>query len=219
MRETVVLMGVLVFLPSCSTIATAPPAETVKPSEQPSVAPSSFEVPAPLWKPGYTWQFRWESPRGRGTFVWTVKREEIVDGVEYYVMTAGRQREIYQRKVDFASAMEKVEGEVEVRYMPPRLLYVWPLVPGRRWEQTVTRETPRDNQTEEITSTCQVKAEETITVPAGAFRALKIVCHNKRTDAFMYELWYSPEVKQVIRERGRFSYGIRERELMDFKVD
>ena len=219
MRRMIGLMGILISLISCSTIATEPPAGVVKTTEQPSTAISSVEVPVPLWKPGYTWQFRWESPQGKGTFVWIIKREEIVDGVEHYVMTSGRQREMYWRKADLAVSMDKVEGTIEERTVPSELRYVWPLVPGKRWEQTFTREKPRDNQTTEITSTCQVKAEETITVPAGSFRALKIVCHNKLTDSLRYEAWYSPEVKQWIRERGRFPYGMRERELIDFKVD
>jgi len=196
-----------------------PPSKAIKTEGQPLKTLGSIEAPVPVWKPGYEWKYRWESPRGRGTFVWTVKGEERVDGVEYYVITAGRQRAIYWRKADLAYSMDKVEGAVETRAVPSELRYVWPLVPGRRWEQTFTRERPLENQTEEISSTCQVEAEETITVPAGSFRAFKIVCRNQRTGSLRSETWYSPEVKQSIRERGRFSYGMRERELIDFKLE
>ncbi len=219
MSKTIVLIGILVCLAGCSTMTMEPLAETVKTREQSRGTLSAFEAPVPLWQPGYTWEFRWESPQGRGTFVWTITREEILDGVEHYVMAVGRQRESYWRKADLAFSMEKVEGDVEVRAVPPELRYVWPLVPGRRWEQTYTREAPRDKQTEEIARVCQVEAEETITVPAGAFRALKIVCHNQRTGSLIYEAWYAPEVKHWIRERGRFPYGIRVRELLNFRAE
>ena len=36
---------------------------------------------APVWKPGYEWAFRYESPVDSGTYVWSVDREEaILDG-------------------------------------------------------------------------------------------------------------------------------------------
>ena len=218
MRKTVALMGVFVFLAGCNTLATEPPAETGKIREQSNVATSSAEILGPLWKSGYTWQFRWESPHGRGTYVWTVKGEERVDGIDYYVIATDRQIETYRRKADLAFAMVKVDGEVDIRFTPPYLQYVWPLAPGKKWEQTVTREAPRDKRTDEISTTCQVEAEETIAVPAGSFRAFKIVCHNKLTGSLMSEVWYSPEAKQLIRDRVRFSYGIQERNLIDFKV-
>ena len=222
-----VLIVLIAFLASCAPkIPDVPagatgglPATSIKTEEQSRAAPSSFEVVVPQWKPGDEWTFRQESPQGKGTFVWAVNREESVDGVAYYVVTIGRQREFYQRKADLALYMDKIQGAIEQRWVPPQLLYVWPLVPGKRWVQTYTSENPRDRQTTDITSVCQVEAMETITVPAGSFMTLKIVCHNQRTDALMYERWYAPAVKHWIRERSRFPYGIRERELINFKVD
>jgi len=219
MCKRIVLIGMLVCLAGCNTMAAEPLAKAVQSQEQSGGTLSAFEVSVPLWQPGYTWEFRWESPQGRGTFVWTMTHEEIIDGVAYYVVTSGRQRESYWRKADLAFAMDKVQGEVEGRVVPPELRYVWPLALGRKWEQTFTREMPRDKQTEEIASVCQVEAEETITVPAGTFRALKIVCRNQRTGALRYEVWYAPEVKNWIREHSRFSSGMRARELINFKVE
>ncbi len=61
-------------------------------------------VVAPVWTLGDEWTYRWESPRGKGTYVWSVDREEIVDGIEHYVIRSG-QREIYYRKSDLASTL------------------------------------------------------------------------------------------------------------------
>ncbi len=63
-----------------------------------------------MWKPGYEWTFRTEGPGGKGTFVAAVKREEVVDGVDYYVTTHG-QYESYWRKSDLAFYMQKSQGE------------------------------------------------------------------------------------------------------------
>ena len=55
----------------------------------PTAAAGVPTAEAPVWRPGYEWEYRWESPRGKGTFVWSVNRTEIVDGTEFYVVKAG----------------------------------------------------------------------------------------------------------------------------------
>lgn len=194
-------------------VAVSPPPPTA--TGQPL---ASGPAVAPVWKPGYEWAFRWESPRGKGTFVWSVDREEIIEGVEYYVVKSGTTREIYWRKADLAYYMDKVEGVVETRHMPPSNWYAWPLSPGKTWELRYTEDKPVDRTTNELARTCRMEAEESITVPAGTFRTLKIVCRNARTGSITSERWYAPEVKHWIRERTHFSYGIRERELIALKL-
>ena len=80
--------------------------------------------------------------------MWTVDREEIVDGATYYVVAAGTTREIYYRKTDFASSMEKVNGQIEVRHTPPSLRLPWPPWPGEKIEERYTRERPGARQSE-----------------------------------------------------------------------
>lgn len=55
-------------------------------------------------------------------------------------------------------------------------------------------------------------------VPAGTFRALKIVWRNRNTNAVLYEVWYVPAVKQWVKLREVLSNGVRERELESFKL-
>jgi hypothetical protein len=62
-----------------------------------------------------------------------------------------------------------------------------------------------------------VDVEDTVTVPAGTFRTLKITWRNKNTNALFYEEWYAPDVKQWVKIREVLSNGIRERELISFK--
>src|SRR6266568_4886627 len=80
-----------------------------------------------------------------------------------------------QCEVGGIALRRKVEGAVEGRYMPPRLDYVWPLGPGKRWEQTYTVERPRDRETWEVARVFQVEGAETISVPAGSFQTNKIM--------------------------------------------
>jgi hypothetical protein len=145
-----------------------------------------------------------------------VAREEAVEGVGYYVLRSGAEREVYWRKADVAYLMDKVRGAVEEQARPPVVRYAWPLVVGKTWDQRYTTERPLDRNEWETTQRCEVEREEMTTVPAGTFRTLKVVCRNLRVamNSIISERWYAPEVKCWVRERLRFSYGIRERELM-----
>ena len=173
---------------------------------------------APLIRPGSEWAYRWESPRGKGTFVWTLDREDTRDGDVFYVVRSGAGREIYWRKRDLAYYMDVVNGEVETRRSPPQEIVRWPLEVGLEWEQTFISERPKERQTNEMQAVCRIESQDTVTVPAGTFRAFKSVCRNKRNGQTMFEGWYSPEVGSVVRELSTFSYGVRERELIQYRL-
>jgi len=226
MQSLPLLLGLLVSLAGCATppldvvptVATGSVPVPARPTEAPShTAANTAETAVPQWQLADEWQFRWESLQGKGTFVSVIQREEMVDGVAYYVEVAG-QREIYVRKTDLAEAMEKVQGAIESRNVPPRLVAMWPLTLGKQWTQTYIFERPRLRDTVEVTQRCQVEAMETLTVPAGTFRTSKIGCYNQRTGALVYESWYAPAVKYWIRQRIHGPVGILERELLAFKL-
>ncbi len=172
----------------------------------------------PTWKAGDEWEYRWQSPRGKGTFVWAVKGEQDVDGVTYYVVAAGTAREIYYRKSDFAYFMDKLNGQVELRHTPATAYLPWPPWPGTKVEATYTRERPIERQTEQVTTVCESGPAESVTVPAGTFEAVKVTCHDGRSGAMTMEMWVSEAVKNFVRQRVYFSYGVRERELTRFKL-
>jgi len=190
--------------------------ESAGPSPVPAPSGSAAVVAAPTeWKPGYQWTYRYESPRESGTFAWIVNREEVLDGTRFYVVTSGT-REIYFRKSDFAHYMDKVNGEVEVRNTPPVRLAS--ASAGEKWENRYTRETPKQQSTQDMISSCVSSGPEAVTVPAGTYEALKTTCTNSRSGEVTYEVWYSAAVKQMVRERTHFSYGWRERELIGLRL-
>jgi hypothetical protein len=203
--------------------------ETPAPTGPHSAGSRSSSAAAPIivptWKPGDQWTFWSDSPRGSGTFVWSVDREEVVDGTEYYVITSGptRQgpaREFFYQKADLAWRMLKVNGTLESRAEPPQLRYVWPLTIGGTWEQTVTVTTERQGtSSREInTRACRVTGEETVTVAGGIYRTIKTVCRDKTTHDVVYEMWYAPEVKHWVKEWTKYPWGVLEREVMRVKL-
>ena len=182
------------------------------------VAASPSPEAMPTWKRGDEWAYRWESPQGKGTFVWSVDREELLDGVTYYVVKAGDTLELYYRKSDFAFYMEKRNGQVETRHTPPTAVFAWPLVPGAKMEVRYTRERPLERLTQEMVLTCETGPVESVNLQAGTFDAVKVVCRNSRTNAPNFEWWFSPAIKHSVRERSHFTYGVRERELIGVKL-
>lgn len=203
------------------------PEAPAPPGSQSAGSSSSASAPiiAPIWKPGDQWTFWSDSPRGSGTFVWSVDREEVVDGTEYYVIRSGptRQapaREFFYQKADLAWRMLKVNGTLESRAEPPQLRYVWPLTIGGTWEQTVTVTTERQGTSSRETHTraCRVTGEETVTVAGGIYRTLKTVCRDKTTDDVVYEMWYAPDAKHWVKEWTKYPWGVMEREVMRVKL-
>jgi hypothetical protein len=200
------------------------PARTVPPSTppRPVAAPSTATpltpalAPTPL-KRGSEWAYRWETPRGKGTFVYVLDREEVRDGSAWYVLK-GPTTELYHRKTDLALALDVVAGEVSSRRSPPQEMYKWPLSPGQEWDQTYTYERPKQRETEEIVATCKTEGPETVTVPAGSFQAFKSTCRNKRTGWLIFESWYAPEVGMFVRDVSTLREGgTRQRELTQYR--
>lgn len=188
------------------------------PPSQPDALPSPAQeaAKAPIWEEGDEWRYRWASPRGSGTFFRSVIREEVIEGIGYYVLRSGS-REIYYSKNELAWLMERERGGVEERASPAWRRFAWPLVVGKEWETTYTWENPRERSTEDRFRRLKVEALETVTVPAGTFRAFHVIVKD-RVGAITYEYWYAPEVKWVVKEKTLFSDGIRERELLEYRL-
>lgn len=172
---------------------------------------------APAWRRGYEWAYRYEGAAGSGTYVWTVDRDEVADGHDCWVIKTGT-RQIFYRKSDQASVKETVDGVVIRRDSPPSLRFAWPLEVGKTWEQSYMNERPKDRQTEQMERVTSVESEEAVTVPAGTFQTFKIVVRNKRTGTMVYEAWYAPAVMQVVKLREHLASGLREREMIAYKL-
>lgn len=172
----------------------------------------------PIWKVGDEWHYAYKSPSDSGSYVWSVDRIEMLDGVPHYVIKSGT-REILDRVSDLASSLERVDGVVVLRETPARPAYAWPLTVGKTWEQAHRQERPVDRTTTERKSIWTVESEETVAVLAGTFRTFKITWRNKNTGALIYEMWYAPSVKQWVKIREVLTNGVREREMMRFKLN
>lgn len=125
---------------------------------------------------------------------------------------------MYYRVIDGAFTLQKTSGEVSRRYVPGWESVSFPLSVGKRWENRYTDERVTEKRTSEISRVCSAEAEESVTVPAGTFATVSILCANARTNQTVYRLWYSPVVKQMVRRVWHVSNGTDTRELIAYKV-
>jgi len=205
----VLLLGGVVVLTACATHQISAVDQEPTGTDSPPLAlqPSA----APVWKVGDEWSFQYESSTAKGTFVDVVNREETVDGIECYVVRSARQ-EYYYRKSDLAYYLQKQSGTIIYRYMPLHSFWAWPMIVGKQWHESTTRERPSTRETEQFRLVMRIETAETITVPAGTFETFKIVRLNDRSGELDGEFWYAPAVRYNVRVRLRDNF----RELTKF---
>jgi hypothetical protein len=158
---------------------------------------AAADVAAPVWRVGDAWTVAftpsWEDG---GTVRLSVEGVEKIDGVEHYVVRSG-DATIYQRTSDLATTIETSGGRLIGRYTPAFAFAAWPLTIGKSWESRYVDE--REGKKRSVARACRAEAEERVSVPAGVFKAVRIVCRTIGTGEEASRIWYAPAAKQVVR--------------------
>ncbi len=200
--------------PAPSQMVVAPPA---LPAPVGQVV-ASRDVVTPTWQIGDEWAYRYEQPSGSGTYVWSVDRIEPLGSERHYVIKTGT-REIFYRVSDLAFTEEHLNGRIVRQITPSDWRSVaFPLFVGKSWDMKYHETRPLEHQTEDIERTCKAEAEESVSVPAGTFQTIRTVCTNKRNNAWVATVWYSPEVRQAVRLEFAVTGGRQTRELLAYRV-
>lgn len=163
-----------------------------------SAAASSVSVAEPPeWRPGDRWVYEWTSGKESGTKTVEMTERREVNGVHYYVVRLSDVDHYYTRELHWAAAIKN--STVEARMVPPHPWFVWPLAVGRRWVHQGTWE--ERGVTRPVTDTFAVVTEESVEVPAGTFRAVKLA--RESSGQGLDEYWYVSAVRSYARWIGR----------------
>ncbi len=176
-------------------------------------------IAKPVWKVGNEWAYRFETPSGTGTFVWRLDRIEALSNEPHYVITADT-REIFYRVADLGFTKEILDGKT-VRQISPSTWrpVAFPLSVGLSWDMKYLETRPTEQQSENIERRCVAEANEALTVPAGTFATIRIVCKNMRNNSWVTTVWYSPAVNHMVKNEYPVGTGGRgSRELLMFKL-
>lgn len=113
-----------------------------------------------------------------------------------------------------------------VDYSPALAYYAFPLDPGKRWQVTSTRTDTAGETSETQAVYGKVAGWEWVTVPAGTFRALKVIVKIRVVNQLSGEVdtsndtsWYVPEVRRSVKstiiEKNKVR---REIEMLRYKL-
>ena len=168
----------------------------------------------PEWRPGDRWVYRVNGAE-RGTKTVEVLATRDVNGSQYYILKTPESELLSYWTVDlgWAFAVGGRDSTVQARTEPPIPWFRWPLVVGQQWSHHGIYE-DRSGKRDANEDFMVVTAED-VEVPAGRFRAFKIVRQGQSADSDQY--WYAPEVRSYIKwilTRGEQRI---EEELVEYK--
>jgi hypothetical protein len=166
---------------------------------------------APDWRPGDQWVYGWNSGATSGTKVVEILHVSKINQVPFYTVRVGELDHFYTMELHWAGSMR--DNKVESRMKPPQPWFVWPLEVGRRWNHRGTYE--GHDGFREQNDVFAVVASEVVEVPAGRFRALKVVRETSGRD--FDEYWYAPEVRFYVRWVGRRGDREFEESLQEYR--
>jgi len=109
-----------------------------------------------------------------------------------------------------------VDGRLIARYKPP-VGYPWPIQVGSTWDLDAERVDDAGREGPHTFLRCAATEEVTLTVPAGTFDTLHVVCQT-RTGAVVRETWWAVEPRTWIRERRIIDNGERIEELHSYSL-
>ena len=160
----------------------------------------------------------YKRPDRSGTYTQEVIREDIFEGVPCYVIRRGRRDYYYTKDVlGYIARMSK--GRLDRKRTPPLQLLSWPLEVGTKWENPYLLERPKDKTAVTIDRRLVVAKAEEVKVPAGTFKAFKIERYNSYSGELFAEYWYSPKIQWFVKIKRYRRDGIRQSELINYKVD
>lgn len=166
--------------------------------------PAAAQVAAPALAPGDTWTYRGiDNYSKRVTGTWTREVTAATPGgIRVVTRDGGESTESL-----FRAPGELVSGVLGDRArgtMTPALQVTpFPLVEGKSWTQKVVRSDPFTGERREMLVTGRVHGWETVKVPAGEFKALRVerTLYLGDYDSFRgitqrsETEWYAPEVR------------------------
>jgi hypothetical protein len=172
----------------------------------------------PEWKIGYEWTYAWKRPDRSGKYVSYVIREEDFEGKPSFVIR-NEKNDDYYTKDALAVIARKTGSRLIFKRSGPRVNYLWPLVVGKEWTNSYLRENIQEKSSQTFSYRMRVAKVEQVETPAGSFETFKIEVYIPRDGRLFAEYWYSPQARRAVKEREFLDDGLREAELVSYKLD
>jgi hypothetical protein len=172
----------------------------------------------PEWRVGFQWQYSSKLPGRVASVKREIVREDIFEGFPSYVMRVGKNENFYTKDI-LGFLATASGGKVLSKRNTPQQYFAWPLEVGKEWRTTYIRENLETKSSETFDYTVLLANVEEVKVPAGTFDSFKVEVYGFQNGTLAAELWYSPKVRWFVKERVYLPNGVREEELVSFKVE
>jgi hypothetical protein len=168
-----------------------------------SNTPLSAVVDAPLLRPGSTWTYRvTESTQpAPTTLTLTFQKEDVYKGAGVLAFAAGPETVFYDRDLNFVAVIR--DGKVLREASPSFRALDFPFYVGKEWLAVFTfQDYVRTLSWVPVEVRWKVQEYDMVKVPAGEFRAFRLVSEPSVNWGLDEEIWYAPEVKQFVKRIG-----------------
>jgi hypothetical protein len=183
------------------------------------------KVESPVWKVGDKWTYKTDTG-----IEWT---NEVIGDEKGLFIIASRDKLILSYDKKDMSCVKAVRGKKEDKEETGRLknLYNFPLFSGKNWTSRYSFYNPSYNMNNNILAEYSVIGVDDVEVPAGKFKAFKVMVKLSITElnppqrqlSGAYYYWWAPDARGLIKyetdksdiwERAKF----RKYELVSFDV-
>ncbi len=188
-------------------------------------APAFAAIDAPQYAPGDTWSFRkvdGYNHETQGTYTHTVSAV-AAGGISVERRSSdGKLLDTVTLAAPGLLSAGRLNARARGSLEPALQLLPFPLEEGKRWRQSVARVDPAAYGKREVKVYGRVQGWEMVKVPAGEFRALKIVRELFLGDEDSFRgqtkltqhLWYVPELRNLVKVQNWEEYHEDKRDVV-----
>jgi hypothetical protein len=169
----------------------------------------------PVWNVGDYWKFQLNDLRW-----WSYKVVRVEDNL--YVLENPNDKYLYgfdAKSLQFKGYIDST-GKKTIPRIPSAMFYDFPLYAGKKWSKIFQGELV-GHMLQDYLYTFKVISFENVIVRAGALDAFKIELEQNMIgggNAAIFHVWYSPEVKNIIKYKFVTSYGTWRITAQDYEL-
>ena len=162
--------------------------------------PLSAIVDAPYFRTGSSWTYKvedsaWNAPQ---MVTLTFMKDDEYKNAGVLAFGAGSETILYDRDLNFVAVASN--GRILREASPSLRSFDFPFYVGKEWRSVFTyQDNARSLSWSPVEVHWKTKEYDVVKVPAGQFRAFKLVSEPRTNWAQKEEVWYAPEVLQVVR--------------------
>lgn len=165
--------------------------------------PLSGIADAPLLRQGSSWTYRVtdSSYKDPQMLRLTFEKEDIYRDMGVLVFNAGSETLYYDRDLNFVATLQN--GRMLREASPSYRAFDFPFYVGKEWRSVFTfQDVARTLSWSPVEVFWKVKEYDVVKVPAGEFRAFRLISDPSTNWGLEEEIWYTPEVKQFVKRVG-----------------